>query len=93
MLQDGKRVSSVQLHIAPETGDVIIGMRGPRTNSVSVSDGISKVRAMKVDTPVDLQSIIKRAAKFLLQYMQKRNLTTETSPSAYIIKRGREIDV
>lgn len=68
-------------------------MRGPRTNSVSVSDGISKVRAMKVDTPVDLQSIIKRAAKFLLQYMQKRNLTTETSPSAYIIKRGREIDV
>jgi hypothetical protein len=93
VMQDGKRVSSIQLHIAPETGDVIIGMRGPRTNSVSVSDGISKVRAMKVDTPVDLQSIINRAAKFLLQYMQKHDLTAETSPSAHIIKRGREIDV
>lgn len=93
VLQDGKRVSSVQLHIAPESGDVIIGLRGPHTNSVTVRDGISKVRSMKTHVPVDLQAVINKAASFLLNWMQKRNLTTETSPSAYIIKRGREIDV
>lgn len=93
VLQDGKRVSSVQLHIAPENGDVIIGLRGPRTNSVTVRDGISKVRSMKTHVPVDLQAVINKAASFLLNWMQKRNLTTETSPSAYIIKRGSEIDV
>lgn len=91
--QDGKMISSVQLHIAPETGDIIIGMQGPRTNSVSISDGSSKVRSAKTRVPVDLQAVINKVAVFLLPYMQKHSLTTATTPSAHIIKQGREIHV
>lgn len=88
--QDGKKIYSFQLHIAPETGDFIIGWRGPSTNTVSARDG--KVRHGVVGSPADLQKIIDATAKFLLPYMQKRNVTSQKQPSAGIINmRGADV--
>lgn len=88
--QDGKKIYSFQLHVSPETGEFIVGWRGPNTKTVTAREG--KARHGTVGSPADLQKIIDATAKFLLPYMQKRNITSQKQPSASIINmRGADV--